>query len=153
MSSVCTACSRPYGFSHFIMLMLGARITHSLKVTALHGEDTETNTDIGRGTEGGRWKSGINYPSAPLLFGLISASIAPLLLHLSSPFPNPPLAKKNLTLQTLSSRVVSSSRIWWNQQEDKFDSLWWRNCAGTWLLVSSNLAPPTQTHGALQSGS
>lgn len=48
LSSVCSVYSRHYGFSYIIMLRPHARITHSLKVIALHRGDTERRTDEGR---------------------------------------------------------------------------------------------------------
>lgn len=61
--SVCSVCSRRYGFSYIIILRQRARITQSLKVIVLHGADTVMGGDAERD---------INYPSVLPLFSLIS---------------------------------------------------------------------------------
>lgn len=54
---------------------------------------------------------------------------------------------------TFSTRILSRTHTLCNQQMLLLDSHECTNCADARLAVSSNLALPTQTHGALQLGS
>lgn len=118
-----------------------ARITHLLKVIVLHRADTETKTK-----EKKCQKLSIRVPLVCFFicfFYLLSSSLflfllSVLHLHLDA---------------TFSTHILSCTHTLCNQQMLFLDSLECANCADARLAISSNLALPTQTHGALQLGS